>query len=157
MMAFVSDLLGKRVADVNGEQVGRLEDLVASVRGDMPHPVISAIVVKRQGGQLVVPMSEVAVLIAPAVPAHQVRRGRDHATTRPSRISTWPATFSTSRSSTPTGCASCGSTTWSWPGSIGDFYVANVDIGGLGLLRRMGLARLAERLGARTGTEASRA
>jgi magnesium transporter len=44
------------------------EDLIASLRGDMPHPEISAIEVKRSGRLLVIPLSQVAVLTAPAIP-----------------------------------------------------------------------------------------
>jgi CBS domain-containing protein len=147
-MAFVSDLLGKRVADVNGEQVGRLEDLVASVRGDMPHPVISAIVVKRQGGQLVVPVSEVAALIAPAVPL--TKSIEDLTSYVPAEQDLYLARDVLDKQIIDTnGVRVVRVNDLELARVDHDFYVANVDIGSLGLLRRLGLARLAERLGGR--------
>ena len=66
-MPYVSELLGKPVADVDGTRIGHLDDVIAIQRGDVPHPVVVAIVVKRGRGNLIVPMSDVVVLIAPAI------------------------------------------------------------------------------------------
>ncbi len=66
-MAFFSELLGRMVADVDGECVGRLEELIASARGEMPHPAIVALAIKRQGKDFLIPFSSVAVLLAPAI------------------------------------------------------------------------------------------
>jgi CBS domain-containing protein/sporulation protein YlmC with PRC-barrel domain len=66
-MAYFSELLGRLVADVDGECIGQLEDLIASVRGDMPHPAVIALVVKHRSKELLVPFSAVAVLLAPAI------------------------------------------------------------------------------------------
>ena len=63
-MPYVSELLGKPVADVDGVRIGHLDDLIANFHGDVPHPVVTAIVVKRSRGNLIVPMSEVVVLVA---------------------------------------------------------------------------------------------
>ena len=49
-MPFLSELTGKTVADVNGERIGRLDDLVAVPRHNLPHPQVVAIVVKRGAG-----------------------------------------------------------------------------------------------------------
>ena len=115
-MAFLSTLIGKPVADVNGDPVGHLDDLIASVRSDMPHPIVTALVIRRPGQRWIVPMSAVAVLIAPAVPL--TRTVADMPRYDPaSTISTWRATSSTSRSSTRTASGSSGSTTWNWRAS----------------------------------------
>ena len=37
-MPYLSDLIGRPVADVDGTTIGHLTDLIASLRGDMPHP-----------------------------------------------------------------------------------------------------------------------
>ncbi len=51
-MAFLSTLIGKPVADVNGEPVGHLDDLIASMRGDLPRPKVVAVVIRRRGQPL---------------------------------------------------------------------------------------------------------
>ncbi len=66
-MPFVSSLIGRPVADVDGVQIGRLDDLIAAPRPPVPHPEVVAIVVERRGNPLVVPFSSVAVLVAPAI------------------------------------------------------------------------------------------
>src|SRR5512143_3690213 len=70
-MAYISELLDKPVADVEGEPIGRLADLVAAQRGDMAHPQIMALAVRRAGGSLLVPFTDVAVLVAPGIPLNK--------------------------------------------------------------------------------------
>src|SRR3990172_10486352 len=67
-MAYISELLGKPVVGPNGERIGRLEEVIATVTGGIPHPKVVAILVKRRGGVLAVPASDVVVLIPPAIP-----------------------------------------------------------------------------------------
>ena len=62
-MAFFSELLGRPVADVDGECIGRLEELIASIRGEMPHPAVVALAIKRQGKDFLIPF---CILSAPA-------------------------------------------------------------------------------------------
>ena len=66
-MPYLSELTGHTVADVDGERIGRLDDLVAVVPQDLSHPKIVALVVKRAGGPLLIPLADVVVLFAPAV------------------------------------------------------------------------------------------
>lgn len=71
-MAFASEILGKPVTDVDGKQVGIVHDLVVRCVGGMPHPVIEAVMVRnKQGIDLPVPYSSVAALISKAVPLKQ--------------------------------------------------------------------------------------
>jgi sporulation protein YlmC with PRC-barrel domain len=51
-MAYLSELVGRPVADVNGKLVGRSEDVIATTLGDLPHPIVAALVVKRSSGSL---------------------------------------------------------------------------------------------------------
>ena len=149
-MAFLSDLLGKPVADVNGVQVGHLEDLIASMRGGMPHPIITAIVVKRQGGSLVVPVVEVAALIAPAVPL--TKSVEDLARYDPTEHDFFLARDVLDKQIIDVnGVRVVRVNDLELARVDHQFFVANVDIGGLGLLRRLGLARLTVWLGRRIG------
>ncbi len=151
-MAFISNLTGKPVADVDGECIGTLDDLVASIRSDNPHPQIVAMVIKRARTNLVVSIDNAVVLLAPAIPLknpldsitpyvpgeNDLYLGRDVLDkqiididgVRVVRVNDLQITRVDSH-----------------------FYVANVDIGGLGLLRRLGLAKLVEKIANRFGKE----
>jgi CBS domain-containing protein len=144
-MAYMSDLMGRPVADVDGEPIGHLEDLVACVRGEMPHPAIVAIVVKRSGGLLIVPFADVAVLIAPAVPLR--KRVKDITPYRPSEHDLYLARDVLDKQIIDTdGVRVVRVNDLELTQVDGSVYVANVDIGGMGLLRRLGLAKMAQPL-----------
>jgi magnesium transporter len=153
-MAYLSELVGKQVADVNGALVGRLEDVVATVRGEMPHPIVVALAVKRPGGSLAIPFSDVAVLLAPAIALkvgaeqivpyalsdqdlHLVRDVLDKQIIDTNGIRVVRVNdLELARVN-------------------GHFYVANVDISGLGLMRRLGLAAPVEKFTSRFGRRVS--
>jgi magnesium transporter len=144
-MPFVSSLIGRPVADVDGNQIGRLDDLIATPRPPVPHPEVVAIVVERRGGQLIVPFTSVAVLVAPAislwcrkdnippfVPGEQAlylvrdvldKQIIDTNGVRVVRVNDLELVRVNHH-----------------------FLVANVDFGSAGLLRRVGLSRLARLL-----------
>src|SRR5512133_692751 len=65
-MAFISELIGRPVTDQDGKHVGNLKDLIAR-KTEFLHPFVQAIVVKRRGGDWILPYSCVAVLFSPAV------------------------------------------------------------------------------------------
>jgi CBS domain-containing protein/sporulation protein YlmC with PRC-barrel domain len=67
-VAFLSDLLGRRVADIDGAPVGRLEDVIATRFSGSLHPPVAAIVVRRPSGKVNIPFGDVAVLTAPVIP-----------------------------------------------------------------------------------------
>ena len=144
-MAYMSDLMGRLVADVDGEPVGHLEDLIASIRGEMPHPVIVALVVKRAGGLFLVPFSDVAVLLAPAIPLP--KRLKDIAPYQPGEHDLYLARDVLDKQIIDTdGVRVVRVNDLELARVNGHFYVANVDIGGWGLLRRLGLAKPAQTL-----------
>ncbi len=149
-MAYMSELMGKPVADVDGERIGRLKDLVASVRGEMPHPEIVAIVVTRPGGSLIVPLSDVVVLVAPAVPL--TKRLCDIVPYEPGENDLFLARDVLDRQIIDTnGVRVVRVNDLELARVNSHYYVANVDVGGLGLLRRLGLAKTAQRLAGRIG------
>jgi magnesium transporter len=67
-MAYLSLLIGRPVVDVDCVPVGVLEDIIAIPRPEMPHPQVAAIVVKNGRTQVNVPIADVAVLLAPSIP-----------------------------------------------------------------------------------------
>ncbi len=147
-MAFISELLGRPVADVDGERIGHVDDLIGAIRGEMLHPVIAAIVVKRSGGNLIIPFSDVAVLIAPAIPI--TKRLADIVPYQPGERDLYLARDVLDKQIIDTnGMRVVRVNDLELARVNGHFYVANVDIGGLGLLRRLGMAKVAQRLAGR--------
>jgi len=147
-MAFLSELLGRPVADVDGERIGVLDDVIGTLKSDLPHPQIAAIVVKRSGGRLMVPLADVAVLIAPAIPLNK------HASSiepyQPGERDVWLARDVLDKQIIDTnGMRVVRVNDLEITRVNGHFYVANVDIGGLGLMRRLGMAKVAQRLAGR--------
>lgn len=143
-MPYLSSLIGKPVADVSGRLVGRVEDVVASVRGAMTHPEVVAVEIlhHRQGLRLV-PFNEVAVLVAPAIPLSKhwdeisaFEAGEQDLFLRRDVLDKQLIDTNGVRvvrvNDLQLICVSQ------------HFYVANVDIGGLGLLRRHGLADIVQ-------------
>ena len=67
-MAFLSEILGRTVTDLDGNFVGKLDDVIARERPEFPHPVVDALVIDRRGQKQTVPYSMVMSLFAPAIP-----------------------------------------------------------------------------------------
>jgi len=124
--------------------------VIAATRGEMPHPTLVALVIKRSSGQLLIPFADVAVLVAPAIPLnknlkdivpyqlieHDLFLARDVLDKQIIDTNGVRVVRVNDLELTRIG---------------GSFYVANIDVGGLGLLRRLGLAKPAERVAARLG------
>ena len=149
-MPYVSDLLGKPVADLDGERLGTLQDIVASAFGEMPHPRVVAIQVKRARGTLLVPYTDVVVLIAPAIPL--TRRLADIVPYQPQERDLFLVRDVLDKQIIDTdGVRVVRVNDLELARVDGHVYVANVDIGGLGLLRRLGWAKAAQRVAGRLG------
>lgn len=67
-MTYISELTGRPVTDVDGRRVGVLKDVVARPVGMFPHPVVNAIVVHASGGDQAIPYDELAALLSAAIP-----------------------------------------------------------------------------------------
>jgi CBS domain-containing protein len=67
-MAFVSELTGRPVTDIDGTRIGFLKDLVASVRKEFVHPVIDAVIIQCKDRQVIVPYADLAALLSAAIP-----------------------------------------------------------------------------------------
>ena len=148
----LSDLIGKPVTDIDGEHIGRLADLIGSLRGDIRHPQVAALSLKRPGGSLLVPFSDVAVLIAPAIPLN--RRVRDVAPYQLGEGDLYLVRDVLDKQIIDTnGVRVVRVNDLELVRVNGHFYVANVDIGSRGLLRRLGLLKLMQRLVGRLGLQ----
>ena len=138
-MAYLSELLGKPVADIDGNKIGLLTDVIASSRADANHPVVSAIVVRRKGSDFLIPFNDIAVLVAPAIP---LVKHIDHI----AQYSIADGDLYLARDildkqiidTNGMRVVRVNDLDLARVGSA--FYVANLDIGSMGLFRRLGLA-----------------
>jgi magnesium transporter len=144
-MLYASEFIGRPVVDADGKRLGKLRDLIAIRHGDVPHPQLIAIEIKQHAGSVFIPMHDVAALVSLAIPLkkkfsditpyipqsedlHLVRDVLDKQIIdtdgmRVVRVNDLELTWVN-----------------------GSVYVANVDISGVGLIRRLGLGNLANRL-----------
>jgi len=67
-MAFISEIIGRPVTDIDGKQVGVLKDLIAKNIPAMLHPKVEAIVVESKGSSWMIPYTSVAALFSRAIP-----------------------------------------------------------------------------------------
>jgi magnesium transporter len=153
-MAYLSELVGRPVADVNGDLVGRLEDVVASTHGDMPHPIVVALIVKRAGGSLPIPFSDVVVLMAPAI---ALKIAEQHIV--PYTVSDHDLLLVRDvldkQIIDTNGIRVVRVNDLELARVNGHFYVANVDISGMGLMRRLGFAKPVQKVANRFGRKVS--
>jgi magnesium transporter len=67
-MAFISELMDRPVVDVECKGFGIVKDIVAAAHADQTHPEITAIVVHQGSQDMLISISDVAVLLAPSIP-----------------------------------------------------------------------------------------
>ncbi len=145
-MPFLSTILSKPVTDMDGREVGRIEDLIAAVTGEATPPQVVAIAVHGAGAQRLIPFSEVVALVAPAIPlAHRIE---DIAPFAPGDQHMHLVRDVLDKQLIDTnGIRVVRVNDLELARVNGLFYVANVDIGGMGLLRRLGLEWLGRLFG----------
>jgi magnesium transporter len=153
-MAFLSELVGKPVADVNGELVGRLEDVIATVHGGMPHPIVVALTVKRGGGSRPIPFADVSVLMAPAIALKVDVQHIGPYTVSDQDLFLVRDVLDKQIIDT-NGIRVVRVNDLELALVNGHFYVANVDISGLGLMRRLGFAKPVQTVASRFGRRVS--
>ncbi len=144
-MAFFSELVGKIVTDVDGKRVGVLKDLVVKFLHELHHPVVEAIIIDHKGKQVIIPFSAVVVLFSAAIPlnchlediepyvpgAEDILLGENVLDKQIIDIN---------------GMRVVRVNDLELVRVNGNVYVSNVDVSGLGILRRVGLAQTAQNI-----------
>jgi magnesium transporter len=149
-MAYLSELLGKPVADIDGNKIGSITDVIASPRADALHPQIAAIVVKHKGVDFLIPYADIAVLVAPAVPV--TKRISDIVQYQPGEGDLYLSRDVLDKQIIDTnGMRVVRVNDLDLARVNNAFYIANLDIGSMGLLRRLGLARAASQVANKLG------
>lgn len=148
-MIFLSELMDKIVSDSNGKLVGHLKDLVAEIKSDTAHPVIVAIVVKQKNGKnIIIPYSDVAVIIAPAIPLKsEIDEIEPY---QPTENDIFLAEDILDKQIIDiNGTRVVRVNDLELARVKGNLVVSNVDISGAGILRRLGLKKIANKLSSR--------
>ena len=152
-MPYISKLIGRPVADIDGETIGKLNDLLANYQGEIPHPKIVALEVKKGHNSIMVPIEDVTVLIAPAVSLNKKRMNLKNYEPYPGDLYLVRDVLDKQIIDT-NGVRVVRVNDLELARVDGEVYVANVDISGAGLLRRLGLIALSHRLGKTAGRRA---
>ncbi len=138
-MAFLSEILGHTITDYDGRYIGRLEDLVAREPADAIHPIVDGVVIKGKNKLIIVPYSVVMALFAPSIPL------KCHADELPQYEPTENDIFLSrdvldKQIIDTDGARVVRVNDLELVRVNGSLYVGNVDIGMMGILRRIGIA-----------------
>jgi magnesium transporter len=67
-MAFLSEIIGRPVTDLDGRPVGKLKDVIVRPWAEFPHPLIEAVAIQEKDGVHYLPFAAVAALLSPVIP-----------------------------------------------------------------------------------------
>jgi magnesium transporter len=148
-MAYISEIIGRPVTDLDGKAVGKLADVVVRPWAEFPHPLIEAVKIEiHAGGTRYLPFAAVAALLSPVIPLKY-------------RLEEAP-TFELKEDDVLLSRDVLDKQIIDTEGARvvrvndvelirvnGTIYVSNVDVSWLGVIRRMGLVRLARFLAGR--------
>jgi CBS domain-containing protein len=150
-MPFFSELIGKPVIDIDGKRVGKLVDLVAHLVPKLAHPLIEAIVIERHEGLMIAPYSIVAAMVPQAIPLN--KRLVDIHPYQPEENDVFLARDVLDKQIIDTeGARVVRVNDLELVRVNGTLYVGNVDVGGSGILRRLGTEGLLQRVASRVHT-----
>lgn len=140
-MAFVSELTRRPVTDVDGKRIGVLKDLIARPVGEFSHPVVNAIIVDSPGGDRAIPYSDLAALLSSAIPLRRPLKEIAPYELQEADIRLVQDVLDKQILDTD-GARVVRVNDIELVRVNGHVIVSNVDIGVLGILRRIGLERL---------------
>lgn len=147
-MAFLSEILGRTVTDLDGNYVGKLEDLVAREMMEFTHPVVDGLVVNRRGTRQIVPFSAVMSLFAASIPLKC--HVEDVPTYEPGENDVFLSRDALDKQIIDTDGARVVRVNDLELIRVNDLlYVSNVDVGLMGILRRIGLGGVTQKLSTR--------
>lgn len=143
-MAFISELLGRPVADFEGVTVGNLEEIITSGQSKLPVPQVIALVVKTPNGMLSIPIEDVVVLFAPGISLKKDIQDIKPYILADDDIYLVRDVLDKQIIDTD-GIRVVRVNDLEIKRVADQYFVANVDIGGMGLARRLGFGKYAEK------------
>src|SRR5512144_2413748 len=144
-MAFLSEILGHTITDIDGRYIGKLEDLVAREIKDATHPIVDAVVIKDRNKTIIVPYILVMALFAPSIPLKC--RAEEIKVYDPAENDIFLSRDVLDKQIIDTdGARVVRVNDLELVRVNGTVYVGNVDIGMMGIFRRLGIAEVTRRL-----------
>ncbi|HSA99913.1 MAG TPA: CBS domain-containing protein [Anaerolineales bacterium] len=144
-MAFLSEILGHTITDIDGRYVGKLEDLIAREIKDATHPIVDAVVIKDKNKTTIIPYLLVMALFAPSIPLKC--RADEITQYHPAENDIFLSRDVLDKQIIDTdGARVVRVNDLELVRVNGTLYVGNVDIGMLGVLRRLGVAGMTQRI-----------
>jgi CBS domain-containing protein len=143
-MAFLSEILGRTITDFDGRYIGKLEDLIARELADATHPIVDAVVIKDRNKFIMVPYALVMALFAPSIPLKC--KADELPEYAPAENDIFLSRDVLDKQIIDTdGARVVRVNDLELVRVNGTLYVGNVDIGLMGIMRRIGIAGLTER------------
>jgi magnesium transporter len=153
-MAFISELTGRPVTDIDGTRIGVLQDLVARPVREIPLPVIEAIIVRGKDGDRAIPYHDLAALLSAAIPLKRPAAEIEAYAFHEDDIRLVEDVLDQQILDTD-GARVVRVNDIELVRVNGDVVVSNVDIGLFGILRRIGLEKLGRWTARRFGNDVS--
>jgi CBS domain-containing protein len=147
-MPFISQIIGRTVVDSEGEKLGRVDEVLATQKPGIQHPVLTALAVSKNKKIHYYPFSEIAVLFAQVIPLSHKEEELPLYPVKGDEIQVIQDVLDKQIIDT-NGIRVVRVNDLELTRVGTEYYIANVDIGSLGIIRRMGLGKMADQLAAR--------
>lgn len=138
-MPFVSELMGRKVTDIDGNTIGTLSDIIAN-QTNIPIPRITSIKVKKGSGFYSIPVNAIAALFSPVIPVNIHNSEITEYSEADDDLNLVEDVLDKQIIDT-NGVRVVRVNDLEITRVNNEFYVSNVDIGGSGILRRLGFKR----------------
>jgi CBS domain-containing protein/sporulation protein YlmC with PRC-barrel domain len=147
-MPFVSQIIGRIVVDSEGEKLGRVDEVLAIQKPGLQHPELIALAVSKNKEINYYPFSEIAVLFAQVIPLSHNKEKLPHYVVKGDEIQLIQDVLDKQIIDT-NGIRVVRVNDLELARVNNEYFIANVDISALGIIRRMGLGKLADKLALR--------
>ena len=147
-MAYLSEIIGRPVTDLDGKSVGKLRDIIVRPWAEFPHPLIEAVAVETSKGTQYLPLTAVAALLSPVIPLNY-RTGESPIFDLKEDDVLLSRDVLDKQIIDKDGARVVRVNDVELVRVNGTIYVSNVDVSWLGIVRRLGLVGLAHFLGGR--------
>jgi CBS domain-containing protein/sporulation protein YlmC with PRC-barrel domain len=147
-MPFVSQIIGRIVVDSEGEKLGRVDEVLAIQKPGLQHPELIALAVSKNKEINYYPFSEIAVLFAQVIPLSHNKEKLPHYVVKGDEIQLIQDVLDKQIIDT-NGIRVVRVNDLELARVNNEYFIANVDISALGIIRRMGLGKIADKLALR--------
>ena len=148
-MAYLSEIIGRPVTDLDGKYIGKLRDVIVRPWAEFPHPLIEGVAIEGKGGLHYLPFNSVAALLSPVIPLKYRENESPEFTIKEDDVLLSRDVLDKQIIDTD-GARVVRVNDVELVRVNGTIYVSNVDVSWLGVVRRLGLVGLAHFLAGHT-------